>query len=685
MSGAGRSSKKSASKRKSFQPNPGTSQEIWQSKDRLLKVTKGANDGMWDWDLVRNKLHYSSRWFGMLGYEPGEINPTADLWRKLMHPKDAAATEEAFARALNDGSETYEVEFRLKHKSGRYVPVLSRGFITRGRDKKPIRVSGANSDLTLQKQNELQLRRTSAKLAKSEQKFRTFFEQSPIPLCHLEIAKDGSSSKLLLINQAFHNLFGYAHDEIPNMKEWAEGAYPNLTYRKKVSQSWKRDVVAAMETKRPIQGREYRVRCKGGNDVTVLIGGIFLAGSLLVTFIDLTSQKIAERDLRERERELRIILENVPIPICYAIQREKTRIRFINLEFKKCFGYTLRDIPTIDRWFELAYPNDAYRETSKRKWNDAMETALAANGVVNPLEFRITCKDGTVRNVMISSVSLGEMIVGSFLDVTESKRADEKLRQAAVREKLLKEKQLLTLQKKLQTSVVAAAVAHEINQPLSEILLKSRLVLDELEGGRDGVPGESLPMILQGIVSDSQRVRRTIEKMRALLRNVPTILVPTNLRDVIDGSILYLKPRIKQEAIKVHIVEEAHLPPVAGDPQQLQLALSNLMRNALDALAFSPPENRVIRIELKRSGRRIELTIGDSGPGIAPHVRAGIFEILTSTKPKGTGIGLYLARTAMANHGGTIHHGESPLGGAEFQLRFPIHSKRRTGVIPTNS
>jgi signal transduction histidine kinase len=228
-------------------------------------------------------------------------------------------------------------------------------------------------------------------------------------------------------------------------------------------------------------------------------------------------------------------------------------------------------------------------------------------------------------------------------------------------------------------------VAHEINQPLSEILLKSRLVLHELQGGGNGVPGGALPMILQGIVSDSQRIKQTIEKMRALLRNVPTTLIPINLRDVIDGSILYLKPRIKKETVKIHILEEAHLPSVAGDTQQLQLALSNLMRNALDALAFSPPENRVIRIEIKRSGGGIELTIEDSGPGIAPHLRAEIFEILTSSKPKGTGIGLYLARTAMTNHGGSIHHGESPLGGAQFQLRFPVHSKRRTRVAPQKS
>lgn len=684
MAVSNRSPGKSKAARKSIRKTAKAiaNNDIWQSKNRLLKVTRGANDGMWDWDLARNKLHYSGRWFEMLGYVPGEFTPTPDLWRDLMHPKDAANTEEILARALSDGSETYEVEFRLKHKSGHFVPVLSRGFITRNRSGKPIRISGANSGLTLQKNNERQLRKTSAKLAKSEQKFRTFFEQSTIPLCHLEIGTDASSKKLLLINQAFCDLFGYPHEEIPTMDEWVECGYPDLAYRKKALKSWEKDVTAAMAAHGPLPGREYRVRCKGGHDVIVMIGGIFLTGSLLVTFIDLTSQKKAERKLQEREREMRMILENVPLPISYVLGGEENEIRFINLEFEKCFGYSLRDIPTIAKWFELAYPDPAYREESLKRWDLAMKRAQAGNGVVSPLEFKVTRKDGTVRDVVISAVSMDKMLVASFVDVTESKRAEEKLRQARVREKLLKEKQLLTLQKKLQTSVVAAAVAHEINQPLSEILLKTRLALNEIQGGPSTTPHEGLDILLHSIVDDSNRVKQTIEKMRALLRNVPTTLVPINLRDIIDGSLLYLKPRIKQDAVKIEIVEASSLPSIAGDSQQLQLALSNLMRNALEALAFSPPDHRMIRIELRKNGRKIELVLGDSGPGIAPHIQAGIFQILTSNKPKGTGIGLYLARTAMTNHGGSITHGTSPLGGAEFRLCFPAALQRTPAALP---
>jgi PAS domain S-box-containing protein len=656
---------------------------VWQSKERLLKVTRGANDGMWDWDLIKNKLHYSSRWFEMLGYEPGELPSTPALWRSLIHPEDAKSTDQFLSKVLHNGSETYELEFRLRHKSGRYVPVLSRGFITRDRHQNPIRISGTNSDLSVLKQNEQKLRKTSLQLSKSEKKFRTFFQFSPIPLCHLEVGNDASSKKILLINQAFYDLFGYASADIPTMEEWARRAYPVPTYRNRVLKLWDRDVAKAIASNGSIPGREYRVRCKSGKEVMVKISAIFLADSLLVTFIDLTQQKQAEQILRKREQDLRIILNNVPLPVCYAILGGNSKIKFFNSEFFKCFGYSLQEIPTIGKWFELAYPDAAYRAECINRWNIEMQRAVAGDGIVDAGEYKVTCKDGQVRDLVISAVILGKRIVGSFRDVTERKRNEEKLRQARSREKALKEKQIISLQKKLQTSVVAAAVAHEINQPLSEILLKTQLALEETQAGSRQHHGDKLPHLLEGIVSDSRRVKQTIEKMRALLRNVPISLNPVSPRNVLDSSILYLKPRIKQECVKIEIIDSHRTPDIHGDSQQLQLAISNLLRNSLDAVAAKPPAERFIRVEITSSISHVEIIIGDSGPGISPKIQAGIFQILTSDKPKGTGIGLYLARTAMTNHGGSIRHGSSSLGGAEFRLRFPL-TNRQPGRTRTN-
>ena len=126
-------------------------QALKKSEERLSLVLRGANDAAWDWDLMTDALYYSPRWWQMLGYRDRELEPDSQLWKALTHPDDHASLEATFGRALLDGSASYEVEFRLLHKHGHYVPVLSRGFISRDAAGKAVRVSGTNTDLTDQK------------------------------------------------------------------------------------------------------------------------------------------------------------------------------------------------------------------------------------------------------------------------------------------------------------------------------------------------------------------------------------------------------------------------------------------------------------------------------------------------------------------------------------------------------
>lgn len=129
-------------------------QALKKSEERLSLVLRGANDAAWDWDLINNELYYSPRWWQMIGYAEGEIGADSHLWRTLTHPDDVAAVAATFDPALANGAASYEVEFRLRHKQGHYVTVLSRGFISRDCAGKAIRVSGTNTDLTEQKNAE---------------------------------------------------------------------------------------------------------------------------------------------------------------------------------------------------------------------------------------------------------------------------------------------------------------------------------------------------------------------------------------------------------------------------------------------------------------------------------------------------------------------------------------------------
>ncbi len=133
-----------------------------ESEERLQLVLAGANDGWWDWNLAAGQMNYSPRWWAMLGYVPDELPADANLWRRLTHPDDIESAQRTFGAALdNAGLREYTVEFRLRHKDGHYVPVLSRGHIQRDRDGKPVRVSGTNMDLTARKEAEQALRRAA--------------------------------------------------------------------------------------------------------------------------------------------------------------------------------------------------------------------------------------------------------------------------------------------------------------------------------------------------------------------------------------------------------------------------------------------------------------------------------------------------------------------------------------------
>lgn len=129
-----------------------------ESDERLRLVIEGSNDAPWDWDLSKNDLYYSPQWWGHIGYEADELPNDSALWQRLMHPDDYDRVNTFFQDKLDKGPDKYEVEFRLKHKKGFYVPVLSRGKITRDLDGKPFRVSGTNMDLTEQKKIEEQIK-----------------------------------------------------------------------------------------------------------------------------------------------------------------------------------------------------------------------------------------------------------------------------------------------------------------------------------------------------------------------------------------------------------------------------------------------------------------------------------------------------------------------------------------------
>jgi diguanylate cyclase (GGDEF)-like protein/PAS domain S-box-containing protein len=129
--------------------------ELYKSEERFSLAMRGANDGLWDWNLETDEVYYSPRWKSMLGYGEDEIKNNLSAWTSLIHPDDKEMALEKVQDYIAGRKDPFEVEMRMHHKSGHEIFVLSRAFlVTRESDGKPVRLVGTHVDITDRKKVE---------------------------------------------------------------------------------------------------------------------------------------------------------------------------------------------------------------------------------------------------------------------------------------------------------------------------------------------------------------------------------------------------------------------------------------------------------------------------------------------------------------------------------------------------
>ncbi len=125
---------------------------LYISEERFSLAMRGANDGLWDWNLETDEVYYSPRWKSMLGYGEDELANDLNTWASLVHPDDKDVVLEKVQNYMVGRADSFEVEMRMHHKDGHEVYVLSRAFlVTRGSDGKPVRLVGTHIDITERK------------------------------------------------------------------------------------------------------------------------------------------------------------------------------------------------------------------------------------------------------------------------------------------------------------------------------------------------------------------------------------------------------------------------------------------------------------------------------------------------------------------------------------------------------
>ena len=217
-------------------------------------------------------------------------------------------------------------------------------------------------------------------------------------------------------------------------------------------------------------------------------------------------------------------------------------------------------------------------------------------------------------------------------------------------------------------SGLAAAVSHEMRQPLAAIRMNAEA--GDLFLAQNPPDVDEAREALQAIVRDDVRATEVVEHFRDLLRRQDPINTTVDLNAVCRNTAKLVEHEVTGRRARLVLSLDPNVPPVRGDPVQLQQVLINLTLNALDAVTASASD-REAAISTAMSNGDIEIHVSDTGPGLSPAFQQRLFEPFFSTKPHGLGMGLTIVRSIVERHHGSLRAENRSAGGALFTVTLP--------------
>lgn len=277
-------------------------------------------------------------------------------------------------------------------------------------------------------------------------------------------------------------------------------------------------------------------------------------------------------------------------------------------------------------------------------------------------------------DLAIGQANVGQDIrfVGLIRDLTDLKRAEEEmLRQ---REQMSHASRLTTM------GEMAAAMAHELNQPLSAISNYTAACQRLLDQQTDIQHPPDVERALDQISVQAHRAAEIIQRIRDFARSRETAREPVDLRELIAAILPLARMDARAHHTDLRIRLEKDLPLVMADPIQIQQVILNLLRNGIDAMEDVSPKQR--RLDLRawlEDAQRVRVTVTDRGPGVPEEARDDLFTPFFTTKASGMGLGLAISRSIVTAHGGKLSHFNNPVAGATFYMILPTKIEAEHG------
>ena len=237
------------------------------------------------------------------------------------------------------------------------------------------------------------------------------------------------------------------------------------------------------------------------------------------------------------------------------------------------------------------------------------------------------------------------------------------------REKLIHS--LVRANKTSSTGALSASIAHELNQPLGASNLNIQYLLKKLADGQLSPVVEK--EVLDSLLADNQRAANIIRTLRSVFADDKIETSSVDLGELIQAVLSITNPETISKEIQVVLKLDPNLVLITNRSEMQQVFL-NLLNNAIQALASSKQDNKQIRIEGRKLNEGIELSFADNGEGVSKEAQTHLFELLSVSKSKGMGLGLWLCKHIVTRHGGSISFQANPGGGARFILLLPLQS-----------
>ena len=607
------------------------SSALQESEERYELAARGAEVGIWDWDVVRDDLYLSSHFEQLLGFGEKELAGGSSVFLDRLPREDRTMLRLAMRETVRNGARL-QLELRARRKDGSYGWYRLSGAATRGADGRTVRVAGSLTDVSQEKQAEFELRH-------SEERLKRIFELSPIGI----VISEREDGRILDVNESVLHMTGFTREEMIGHTATEIGYWESSEQRSRAYR-------ALFEEGRPTQ-LEHRLRTRAGDEKSFLasVGLIDIDGKqrVLTVLQDITERKRAEVELRRSEERFAKIFHSSPSAMAFTTFSDGRYIS-VNGAWSRLFGYSLkevagRSVADIGIWTD---------------WRDRERVIdmLERDERVRELEIRFRRKSGEELDTLYSAEIVefeGErLLLSAIVDVTARKQAQDEVRklnetlEQRVRERTM---ELVAANRELES--FSYSVSHDLRSPLRSMQGFSSILIQEHAERIDS----DARHLLERIAAAGLRMSELIDGLLVLSR----LTRQEMRRESVDLSALARGIASDlQQGDPARSVEFAIEDDVVGlaDRELIGNLLENLIGNAWKYTARKP----LARIEFGRfqeDGTAVYF-VRDNGAGFDLRYSDrlfGAFQRLHSPREfEGTGIGLATAQRIVHRHGGRI-------------------------------